>query len=85
LQRVAEPKTGKNRMHLDLRVPALEPELARLAALGATVLTPEPIDEDVVHWVVMADPDGNEFCVRCQPGDLHEAAHPSTTLQRCHW
>jgi glyoxalase superfamily protein len=46
LQRVAEPKVGKNRMHLDLRVPALEPELARLVALGATVLTPEPIDED---------------------------------------
>jgi hypothetical protein len=36
-------------MHLDLRVPTLEPELARLAALGATVLTPAPIDEDGFH------------------------------------
>ena len=40
LQRVPEPKTGKHRMHLDLRVPTLEPELARLTALGAEVLTP---------------------------------------------
>jgi Glyoxalase-like domain len=40
LQRVPEPKTGKNRMHLDLRVPELQPELARLTALGAEVLTP---------------------------------------------
>ena len=32
LQRVPEPKAGKNRMHLDLRVPELEPEPARLAA-----------------------------------------------------
>jgi len=39
LQRVSEPKRGKNRMHLDLRVPELQPELARLTALGAEVLT----------------------------------------------
>jgi hypothetical protein len=57
LQRVPEPKTGKHRMHLDLRVPTLEPELARLTALGAEVLTPEPIDEDGFYWVVLADPE----------------------------
>jgi predicted enzyme related to lactoylglutathione lyase len=67
LQRVPEPKTGKNRMHLDLRVPTLEPELVRLTALGATVLTPAPIDEHGFHWVVMADPEGNEFCVGTKP------------------
>jgi predicted enzyme related to lactoylglutathione lyase len=67
LQRVPEPKVGKNRMHLDLRVATLEPELARLAALGAEVLTPEPIDEDGFYWVVMADPEGNEFCVGTEP------------------
>jgi len=67
VQRVPEPKAGKNRMHLDLRVPAFEPELARLTALGATVLTPEPIDEDGFHWVVMADPEGNELCVGTEP------------------
>lgn len=37
LQRVAEPKTVKNRMHLDLRVPDLDAEVARLASLGATL------------------------------------------------
>jgi predicted enzyme related to lactoylglutathione lyase len=62
-----EPKAGKNRMHLDLRVATLEPELARLAALGAEVLTPEPIDEDGFRWVVLADPEGNEFCVGTEP------------------
>ena len=67
LQRVPEPKAGKNRMHLDLRVPTLEPELARLTVLGAEVLTPEPIDEDGFRWVVMADPEGNEFCVGTEP------------------
>jgi predicted enzyme related to lactoylglutathione lyase len=67
LQRVPEPKLGKNRMHLDLRVATLEPELARLTALGAQVLTPEPIDEDGFCWVVLADPEGNEFCVGTEP------------------
>jgi hypothetical protein len=67
LQRVPEPKVGKNRMHLDLRVSELQPEIARLAALGAEVLTPDPIDEDGFSWVVMADPEGNEFCVGTEP------------------
>ena len=67
LQRVGEPKVAENRMHLDLRVATLEPELARLTALGAKVLTPEPIDEDGFYWVVMADPEANEFCVGTEP------------------
>jgi predicted enzyme related to lactoylglutathione lyase len=66
LQRVPEPKVGKNRMHLDLRVATLESELARLTALGTQVLSPNPIDEDGFSWVVMADPEGNDperpFC-----------------------
>ena len=57
-QRVPEPKTAKNRVHLDLRAPGLvADEVARLTALGATVL------RDGTDLVVMADPDGNEFCV----------------------
>jgi predicted enzyme related to lactoylglutathione lyase len=67
LQRVPEPKAGKNRMHLDLRVATLEPELARLTALGARILSPETISEDGFYWVVMADPEGNEFCVGTEP------------------
>ncbi len=55
---VPEPKTAKNRMHLDLRAPgAIPDEVQRLTALGATVVN---AGEDLV---VMQDPEGNEFCV----------------------
>ena len=63
LQRVPETKQDKNRLHLDLRTPDLDAEVSRVVALGATVLTREPIDEDGFRWHVLADPDGNEFCV----------------------
>src|SRR4051794_24155201 len=43
LQQVPEPKTGKNRLHLDLRVPDLEDEVARLIALGARHTTGTPV------------------------------------------
>ncbi|TQM35466.1 VOC family protein [Pseudonocardia cypriaca] len=58
--RVPEPKTVKNRVHLDLRAPEVEAEVARLVGLGARVLA------EVEDWVVLADPEGGEFCV--QPG-----------------
>lgn len=67
LQRVPEPKAHKNRMHLDLRVPDLEAEVARLVSLGARCLTESPIEEDGWAWHVLADPDGNEFCVLRPP------------------
>lgn len=57
------PKTGKNRMHFDLAPPVdgdQQAEVDRLAALGAN---PIDIGQGEVSWVVMADPDGNEFCV----------------------
>jgi Glyoxalase-like domain len=59
--RVPEGKAGKNRLHLDLRPVAQAAEVARLEQLGAR-------RSDVgqgpgASWVVMADPDGNEFCV----------------------
>lgn len=56
-------KTGKNRLHLDLATPGhadQRAELDRLLSLGATLID---IGEDDVDRVVMADPDGNEFCV----------------------
>ena len=57
-QRVPEPKTAKNRQHFDLRaMGSVEAEVERLVALGASVLA---TDGDLV---VMADPEGNEFCV----------------------
>jgi hypothetical protein len=63
LQRVAEPKTVKNRMHLDLLVGDVEAEVRMLEALGATRLTPTPREEFGQVWFVMADPEGNELCV----------------------
>ena len=55
---IGEAKIAKNRVHFDLRAPGpVADEVARLAALGATVL------DDGPDLTVMADPEGNEFCV----------------------
>ncbi|MFD3925867.1 VOC family protein [Streptomyces sp. NPDC058614] len=63
-QRVPEPKTVKNRLHLDLHAGAerREAEVARLEGLGASVL--RQVKEPGGEWVVMTDPEGNEFCVQ---------------------
>jgi predicted enzyme related to lactoylglutathione lyase len=63
LQKVPEPRVGKNRMHLDVDTEDLPGEIERVIGLGATQLSPEPISEFGMTWVVMADPEGNEFCV----------------------
>jgi hypothetical protein len=60
--RVPEPKIGKNRVHIDVR--AGEDRAAKVAQLvdaGATVV--QRVAERGQSWVVMADPEGNEFCV----------------------
>ena len=59
--RVPETKTVKNRLHLDLRPKDQAAEVARLEALGARRV--EVGQGTDVSWVVMADPDGNEFDV----------------------
>jgi predicted enzyme related to lactoylglutathione lyase len=59
--RVPEEKAGKNRLHLDLRPEDQAAEVARLEALGAR--RADVGQGPDVSWVVMADPDGNEFCV----------------------
>jgi hypothetical protein len=59
--RVPEEKAGKNRLHLDLRPLDQAAEVARLEALGARRADVGQGPE--VTWVVLADPDGNEFCV----------------------
>ncbi len=59
--RVPESKTVKNRLHLDLRPVDQAAEVARLEALGAVRTDVGQKDTDT--WVVLADPDGNEFCV----------------------
>ena len=72
--RVPEPKTAKNRMHIDVRVAGEPPwdmtereqriraKSAELAADGATTVREEYYGEDLGH-IVMLDPEGNEFCV----------------------
>jgi len=72
LQRVGEPKAGKNRMHFDIETPTVDAEVARLEGLGATRIEPDAIEEHGNRWVVMADPEGNEFCV-CNAGQTEAA------------
>jgi len=63
-QRVPEPKQVKNRVHLDLGPTerTRDQEVERLLAAGATVVG-DHRNSDGTGWVVMADPEGNEFCV----------------------
>ncbi|MFE0171295.1 VOC family protein [Streptomyces sp. NPDC059002] len=72
LLEVPEPKTTKNRLHIDVRVPGhgstaerwarIRAEAARLVGAGGSVLA-----EFDGHHVTMADPEGNEFCVAAAP------------------
>lgn len=77
-QEVPEAKAGKNRLHLDLyptgrdnalplerRIEIVEAKVAELVGLGASVerRTRHDDPEDPVYFVVMHDPEGNEFCV----------------------
>ena len=54
---VPEPKTVKNRVHLDVRASDRDAEVARLVAAGASEVGRHE------NWVVLEDPEGNEFCV----------------------
>ncbi|HEV7979918.1 VOC family protein [Amycolatopsis sp.] len=60
-QPVAEDKVVKNRVHLDIAPAEIDQyaEIDRLVSLGAKVVTDDP----AVPFVVLADPEGNEFCV----------------------
>ncbi|PSK97441.1 putative enzyme related to lactoylglutathione lyase [Murinocardiopsis flavida] len=68
LQEVPEHKAGKNRMHLDMVVADLAAETERLTALGA-VRRRAPFEEMGHRLAVLADPEGNEFCVVQRIGD----------------
>ena len=64
--RVPEAKTGKNRLHLDLTPDDQDAEVARAESLGARRVD---IGQGSPTWVVLADPEGNEFCIlRPRPG-----------------
>ncbi len=68
LQRVAEPKAVKNRTHFDIETHDIEAEAARLEHLGATRVDPAARHEHGSTWILMTDPEGNEFCV-CDGGE----------------
>jgi hypothetical protein len=57
---VPEAKVDKNRLHLDFRPDDRDAEVARLLALGAARAD---VGQGEQSWVVLADPEGNEFCV----------------------
>ncbi len=57
---VDEPKQGKNRLHIDIRPDDQDAEVERLISIGATRVD---IGQGDVSWVVLTDPDGNEFGV----------------------
>lgn len=67
LQPTDEPKRATNHMHLDLETDNMHAEAKRLEALGATRADDWPYPDDKggadCNWIVMRDPDGNEFCV----------------------
>lgn len=64
LQRVPEPKSVKNRVHIDVQAEDVQKEAARLESLGARRVTEPMTDPEVQEsWIVMTDPQGNEFCV----------------------
>jgi predicted enzyme related to lactoylglutathione lyase len=67
LQQVPEAKSVKNRMHLDIDAVDIEAEASRLEALGARRVEPDQLHEHGTNWILMADPEGNEFCV-CDGG-----------------
>jgi glyoxalase superfamily protein len=67
LQRVGEARLTKNRMHLDIETSDVDAEVERLEGIGAHRLDRRARTEHGSRWVVMADPEGNEFCV-CDGG-----------------
>jgi predicted enzyme related to lactoylglutathione lyase len=60
-QKVPEGKVVKNRVHLDFASDDMTAEVERLRGLGAAVIAERSLGD--FRWTVMADPEGNEFCV----------------------
>jgi predicted enzyme related to lactoylglutathione lyase len=61
LQRVPEPRTGKNRVHVDWAADDRDAEVSRLVSLGASIVASHAVPG--LEWTVLTDPEGNEFCV----------------------
>lgn len=61
VQKVPEPRVGKNRLHIDLYVPDREAAAAEVEAAGGSRVAEH--ENGLVKWLIMADPEGNEFCL----------------------
>ena len=64
-QKVADPTPGKNKIHLDFTAADVEAEVKRLVDLGARETGRHSLGP--IAWVVLADPEGNAFCVTSVP------------------
>lgn len=64
-QKVPDPTPGKNRVHLDFGAEDVDGEVARLTAAGAAEVERHSFGDNF-RWVVLADPEGNQFCVAGQ-------------------
>ncbi len=70
IQRVPEPRLGKNRVHLDIGVDDLDSGVAQVESLGGRWTEPGTTHEIAgtgVPWRCMTDPEGNEFCIYAAP------------------
>lgn len=63
LQTVAEAKSVKDRIHIDMVVDDVAAEVSRLESLGAARSPEAMYEQPDLRWVTMLDPEGNEFCV----------------------
>ena len=82
--RVEDPTPGKNRVHVDLAARQPQEEIQRLLRLGAS-LVDEPVDGEPswreangIEWVVLRDPEGNEFCLGSVPGPASGPVAPDS-------
>jgi predicted enzyme related to lactoylglutathione lyase len=66
LQRVPEPRAGKNRVHIDFGGDDRGAEVKRLVELGAKEVAEHEVPG--LAWTVLTDPEGNEFCVSAREG-----------------
>jgi predicted enzyme related to lactoylglutathione lyase len=64
-QRVPEPKVGKNRVHFDMLCQDMAAQVKRVEELGGKRAEGYP---DTPQFIVMLDPEGNEFCLSPSPG-----------------
>jgi predicted enzyme related to lactoylglutathione lyase len=74
LQRVPEPRSGKNRVHMDIGVDELEMGTAKVESLGGRLVERGKTHEvGGVPWRCMTDPEGNEFCIYALPSTARDS------------